>query len=127
MQMTRLNIGCGMTPTEGWRNIDNSPSIRIAKWGPLGSALHKPKLIGRASLDKTRFCQSNNIELADATRHIPADSETVEVIYTSHMLEHLDRDQAGSFMNEARRVLKKNKAPFGLPSRTSGPWSSDIN
>ena len=27
----KINIGCGDTPTKGWRNYDNSWSVRLAK------------------------------------------------------------------------------------------------
>jgi predicted SAM-dependent methyltransferase len=104
--MNRLNIGCGMTPTAGWRNLDNSLSIRIAKWGPLGSILHKIGLISTPSLNNIRFCQANNIEWADASKRIPADPNSIEIIYSSHMLEHLDRVEATSFLREAHKVLK---------------------
>jgi predicted SAM-dependent methyltransferase len=106
--MNRLNIGCGMTPTKGWRNLDNSLSIRIAKWGLLGILLHKFRLISTPSLNNIKFCQSNKIEWADATRYIPASTESVDVLYTSHMLEHLDRDEASAFLKEAKRVLRSN-------------------
>ena len=33
--MTRVNVGCGMTPTRGWRNFDNSPSLKLARHGTL--------------------------------------------------------------------------------------------
>jgi len=104
--MNRLNIGCGMTPTKGWRNLDNSLSIRIAKWGPLGFFLYKLGLISAPSMDNIRFCQSNNIEWADAARNIPASTDSIDVLYTSHMLEHLDRGEASSFLQEANRVLR---------------------
>ena len=27
----KINIGCGRTPTEGWRNFDNTLAIRLAR------------------------------------------------------------------------------------------------
>jgi SAM-dependent methyltransferase len=37
---------------------------------------------------------------------IPFDSNSVDVVYHSHVLEHLDRDVAKSFLAEVYRVLK---------------------
>ncbi|CAA9217761.1 MAG: hypothetical protein AVDCRST_MAG93-305, partial [uncultured Chloroflexia bacterium] len=35
---------------------------------------------------------------------------TVDILYSSHMLEHLDRDSARRFLHEAYRVLKPGGA-----------------
>ena len=106
--MNRLNIGYGITPTKGWRNLDNSLSIRIAKWGPLGFFLHQLGLISTSTMGYISFCQKNNIEWADASHSIPASNNSIDVIYTCHMLEHLDRNEATSFLLEAKRVLRLN-------------------
>ncbi len=48
--MVRINIGCGATSAPGWVNLDNSWTIRLAKWpaavrllsrvGPLSETLY---------------------------------------------------------------------------------------
>jgi predicted SAM-dependent methyltransferase len=40
-------------------------------------------------------------------RRIPHADGSVDVVYTSHMVEHLDRDEAMQFLREARRVLRR--------------------
>jgi predicted SAM-dependent methyltransferase len=52
------------------------------------------------------YCRANNINFADARRHIPHPSSSVAVVYASHMLEHLDRRDADAFLVEAYRVLE---------------------
>jgi len=47
---------------------------------------------------------------ADATKGIPLPDNSVEVLYTSHMVEHLDRDEIRTFLKEAIRVL----IPLGI-------------
>lgn len=42
----------------------------------------------------------------DATRGIPLTDESCEVVYHSHMLEHLRRDAVGPFLRDCRRVLR---------------------
>lgn len=49
--------------------------------------------------------KDNGIRPGDAT-DIRAPDGSVEVLYTSHMLEHLDQHEAGKFLAEAKRVLK---------------------
>jgi ubiquinone/menaquinone biosynthesis C-methylase UbiE len=78
----RINLGCGKSPTEGWVNYDNSPRVRFRiGWG-----------------------RNAHIRYANALR-LPHPDNSVDVIYSSHMLEHLDRSQANRFMREALRVL----------------------
>jgi predicted SAM-dependent methyltransferase len=102
----RVNIGCGTTPTSGWENFDNSWSLKLSKRPLLTALLYKLKAIDPPQMRYIAFCRENNINWADATRKIPLPDASVELLYSSHMLEHLDRDEARSFLTEARRVLK---------------------
>jgi predicted SAM-dependent methyltransferase len=103
---TRLNIGCGRSPTPGWINYDNSPSVWMARWPILASLLARLGLIDQHALAFVAFCRSYRIRHADAARRIPHGTGTVDAIYASHVLEHLDRVEAQGFLAECRRVLK---------------------
>ncbi|MBA3480342.1 MAG: methyltransferase domain-containing protein, partial [Pirellulales bacterium] len=50
---------------------------------------------------------SPDVIALDATKGLPFESNTVDVCYSSHVLEHLSREEATSFIGEQRRVLKK--------------------
>ena len=102
----RINIGCGMTPTVGWRNYDNSLSVKLANRPFLYAALAATGFISRPQREFIGFCKTHDIHWADAVRRIPHDDGEVDVVYSSHMLEHLDREQAIQFIVEARRVLR---------------------
>ncbi|MBN2218315.1 MAG: methyltransferase domain-containing protein [Pirellulales bacterium] len=102
--MSRLNVGCGGTPTPGWKNYDNSWSVRLARWpvvamlfGKLGGFRESRKFIA--------VVKQSGIRWADATRRIPEPDRSADVLYSSHMVEHLNKDQAMRFLKEARRVL----------------------
>lgn len=101
----RINVGCGMTPTKGCLNFDNSFSIRLSAYPGLSNILHKMKFIDQSQMQYIRFCREHNIGWADATTRIPVPDNSVEVLYSSHMFEHLDRREAAMFLAEARRVL----------------------
>jgi predicted SAM-dependent methyltransferase len=103
---TRLNIGCGRSPTPDWINYDNSPSVWLARWPMLAELAARLGLIDRHALEFVAFCRSHRIRHADAARRIPHADATVDAIYSSHMLEHLDRVEAQAFLAECRRVLK---------------------
>jgi len=102
----RINIGCGQTPTHGWRNFDNSLSLRLSKIPLLPDLLQKLGLIEDSQRQFIRFASENDIEYGDATDGLPIKDESVDVLYTSHMLEHLDKNEAKRFLREAFRILR---------------------
>lgn len=102
-----INVGCGVTPTPGWENYDNSPSVFFAQ-SPLFFFLAKSLgFLAPENLELIQIAKRYQIRLANATKHLPLESESVDAIYTCHMLEHLDRQEAVAFLGEAYRVLKK--------------------
>jgi predicted SAM-dependent methyltransferase len=106
----RVNIGCGMTPTVGFENFDNSFSLKLSRYPLISTFLYKLKIISTRQMEYVRFCQTNNIKFADAKAHIPLPDESVSILYSSHMLEHLDRLEAGLFLMEVKRVLRSGGA-----------------
>ncbi|HTP29872.1 MAG TPA: methyltransferase domain-containing protein [Anaeromyxobacteraceae bacterium] len=104
--MLRVNVGCGGTPTPGWINFDNSLSVLIAS-APGASWL--TALLRRTRGDFVRKAKTNGIRWASATK-LPLADASAEVVYTSHMLEHMEKIAARRFLAEARRVL----APRGV-------------
>jgi predicted SAM-dependent methyltransferase len=101
----RVNVGCGQTPTTGWRNFDNSPSVRLAKIPLVPQILVRCGFIDSPQYAFIRFARDHAIEYGDATRALPLAPGSVEVLYSSHMVEHLDHQEALSFLKEAMRVL----------------------
>lgn len=101
-----INVGCGMSPTPGWTNFDNSWSIRIARIAILVSMMQKLKLLDASQIKYIKFAIQNKIHWADAVTKLPLADASVDVLYTSHMLEHLERSKVDSFLSEAKRVLK---------------------
>jgi predicted SAM-dependent methyltransferase len=100
----RVNVGCGTTPTPGWLNVDNSPAVRIAALpGPIRSFVGR--FVGAQSREFITVAAAHGITWADSARRLPLESGTAEVVYSSHMLKHLDRVEALSFLSEAMRVL----------------------
>jgi predicted SAM-dependent methyltransferase len=104
----RLNVGCGATPTPGWVNYDNSISTRLAEWPDLTSLLGRLGLLSEQQKKFISAVKQKGIRYADAVKRIPEPDHSVDVLYSCHMLEHLDRREAALFLEEARRVLVKN-------------------
>lgn len=103
--MIKINVGCGQTPIDGWNNFDNSMSVLLAKHPFLLFIARKLKLLGKTQEGFILTVLKHNIKYADATRHIPEPNNSVEALYTSHMIEHLDFESIALFFKETRRVL----------------------
>jgi len=95
-----------MSPTPGWMNFDNSWSIRVARIPILVFIIKKLKIINSSQLNYIHFAIENEIHWADAVTKLPLPDASVEVLYTSHMIEHLERKKVDNFLSEAKRVLK---------------------
>lgn len=103
--LVRVNIGCGRTPTPGFLNFDNSMSVKLAHRPLLVRFLSLLGLLGEEQLNFVAFARKGSIRWADAIRRIPLEDGSVELVYSSHMLEHFDRREARQFLAEVKRVL----------------------
>ena len=104
--VVRINVGCGTTPTNGWVNFDNSPIVRVARWPMLVRVLSAARLLRRQSREFAWVANRTEIRFANAARRIPCADGAADALYSSHMIEHLDRAGAKAFLLEARRVLR---------------------
>jgi SAM-dependent methyltransferase len=101
----RVNVGCAMSPTPGWRNFDNSPSLVLARNRFLNFCAEKLGLVSEEQRKFIQFAREHRLERADATRKLPLADQTADVLYSSHTLEHMDQREALAFLAEAKRVL----------------------
>ena len=103
--MIILNLGCGTqtSPAPEVINIDWSIALRIRRNRSLRAIAPIVMRGGRLMRFKKL---PDNIKVWDLSRGIPFDSDTIDAVYHSHMLEHLDRDVARQFLLECKRVLK---------------------
>jgi SAM-dependent methyltransferase len=102
----KVNVGCGLTPTPGWLNFDNSLSVRIARWPLLPGALRALRLATASSAGLAKMGRDGNVRFANAAARIPCAAGSADAVYSSHMIEHLDRAEALAFLGEVRRVLQ---------------------
>lgn len=103
-----LNIGCGNKPIVGWINIDNSPAIKLANRPRLYFLLKALGILNANQIKFVEWNKSNKIVFADITKDIPVAAGKARIIYTSHMLEHLSREDAFNFLLNAREKLSPN-------------------
>jgi SAM-dependent methyltransferase len=91
------NLGCGTRTHPSVVNVDWSIHLRLRKLGLARVAGSRAEKI-RALPD--------TIVVHDLRKGIPAEDGTADVVFHSHLLEHIDREDAPAFMAEVRRVLK---------------------
>lgn len=94
----RLNLGCGGQTPAGWVNVDYALGARLAKV-PLFKSLNRR--FGLFALD-----WDDRIRLHDLRKPFPWPTGSVDIIYSSHTLEHLSRSEGDLFLAECARVLK---------------------
>lgn len=94
----KLNLGCGAIRPQGWINTDSSLNMLVQRIPLLRTVL--PKLLHRRVYESGSVVYMN---LAKPWARFAADS--VDVVYSSHVLEHLPMHSAALFLDEAFRCL----------------------
>ncbi len=98
--MKKLNLGCGLEAPAGWINLDGSWSAFVAKSAVL-------KVLFRLFGQDQIAGWSRNVCFHDLRKHLPFKQGEMDAVYSSHVLEHLYRDEALELLKECERVLKK--------------------
>lgn len=102
---TILNLGCGTRTSTDTVNIDWSIHLRLHR-SRLGRLLAPVWLRGYR---RDAFSGlSGHVVVHDLRKGIPAETGTVDAVYHSHVLEHIDRENVTAFLVEVHRVLKPN-------------------
>ena len=99
----KLNIGCGTATSENWINIDKSLNIYLSKFSRLKKLMFRLRIISK-EVYEARW--SGTYLRRDVTRGLPFESNTIDFIYSSHLLEHMINPKALHFLEECYRVLK---------------------
>lgn len=103
MSLKILNLGCGTKTHSELINIDWSIYAWLKKHRFLCALV---KLLSNSSRLKTLNALPDNIIFHDLSKGIPFPNDSIDVVYHSHFMEHLDRDIVNDFLQEVRRVLK---------------------
>lgn len=100
---TILNLGCGNRTSPAMVNIDFSIYLRVRQ---NKVAAEVAKRVLRGTRREQFVSLDDNIVVHDLRLGIPAEDASVDAVYHSHVLEHIDRDVVGAFLREVHRVLK---------------------
>lgn len=92
-QLVKVNIGCGLSGTAGWHNLDNSPTITLSRL-PFGQKLFKTPV------------WPADVRRHDVSKGLPFKTETVKYIYSSHTFEHFTYEASLRLAAECFRTLE---------------------
>jgi predicted SAM-dependent methyltransferase len=90
-----LNYGAAWDAPEDWLNIDASPVLRFERMPLLGRLYTK---------NAERF--PANVEYGDVVKGVKLADDSVDLAFSSHVLEHLAREDSEKAVRETFRVLK---------------------
>ncbi|HXX13945.1 MAG TPA: methyltransferase domain-containing protein [Candidatus Eremiobacteraceae bacterium] len=94
----RLNLGCGLLAHPDWVNVDGSWNARLAKYPLLRKTL---SLLHILPAGKAGMPWSRNLFIHDIRKPLPFPDCSADVVYASHVLEHLYREQGEKLIREA--------------------------
>jgi predicted SAM-dependent methyltransferase len=115
----KVNLGAGLDVAAGWLNIDGSLNALIAAapaWlHPLAYRLSG----ARQFYAEEAYCEilrDNTFLHHNLIYGIPLPDQSVHFVYSSHLLEHLDRSTGRQLLEECWRILRPGGvARFGVP------------
>jgi SAM-dependent methyltransferase len=110
-ETVKVNFGSSLVVVDGWFNVDASPHVLFAQWPkPFLALMYKVS-------NATNWCGERDNYLRQLTQNrfvhhnleygLPFATESVDYIFSSHVLEHFRRDLAERILADAYRVLKK--------------------
>jgi hypothetical protein len=94
----RLNVGSGPVTADAWINIDGSWQARLA--GQRWLARIASRVCG---IEVGHW--PHGIKYRNVKRGLGYDDGSIAVVYASHLLEHLYREEALRFLRDIRRAL----------------------
>lgn len=99
MKTIKLNLGCGSVRPEGWINTDSSLNANMQRIPVLGKLF-------RNIMGTVKYNDANITYMNLNKRWAAFDNDTVDVVYASHLFEHLSLKSADLFLKESLRCLK---------------------
>ena len=96
----KLNLGCGPQVPDSWLNVDYALGAKFMKV-PFFRALNKKVRLFDLDWDE-------KIYLHDLTKKFPWADSSIDIVYSSHTLEHFSKEHGRRFIHECHRVLRNN-------------------
>jgi predicted SAM-dependent methyltransferase len=103
-QVNKLNLGCGPYNTpKGWINLDGSWNARLSKYPVLRFILRALGVLLAQAHDTP---WPSDVFVHDLRKPLPFQDDSMDVVYSSHTLEHLHLEEAKRLLTQCFRVLR---------------------
>jgi SAM-dependent methyltransferase len=102
----RLHLGCFDRPISGWINTDITPHIWLSRIPGLATLLWR---LGRLSDERHEQHGRGVFRLVrymNVAKRFPYPDNSFDAVFSSHMLEHLYREDAERCLSEIHRTLR---------------------
>ena len=104
-----VNLGCGLHCLPNWVNIDGSlTSLLSTKNTLLNKFIYR--LAGSSAYyefkEYNKIVSENSLHWYDLSNNVPFYENSVDVVYSSHFLEHLNKDDGYLFLENIYNSLK---------------------
>lgn len=102
----KLRFGAFDQSVDGWLNTDVTPHIWIAKVPLLAFVMNKLGLMSLSRYQQHKEKVFSNLKYLDLTKPLPFSTDSIEAIFSSHVLERLFMDEVENLISDIFRVLK---------------------
>lgn len=100
-KIVKINIGSGPDGREDWINLDWGVLPLLGKIGWLSKLLVKVKIFPK----NYSVSWPKSLRLVDCRKKLPFKDKSVDFIYSSHFIEHLQRYRTVELLQECKRIL----------------------
>ncbi len=97
--MIKLNLGCGAVRPDGWINADSSLNANLQRIPVIG------KMVNRF-FNTVEYDNSNVVYMNVNKPWSAYKDNSVDIVYSSHMFEHLSLKSSELYLKESFRCLK---------------------
>jgi len=107
--LVRVNLGSALVVAPGWIHVDASPNVLLAGRGRILQAVAYRLIGSQTQLDYGEYRRRLNqyrFVYHDLAYGIPFPDSSVDFLYSSHFLEHLEPTVARRVLKECHRVLR---------------------
>ena len=94
--MLNVQYGCGLSCPDRWQNFDSSPRLRLERLPGFAGII---RAFGRALFP-------TGARYGDIVKGLPIADGSVDALYCSHVLEHLDRESIETALANSIAILK---------------------
>jgi SAM-dependent methyltransferase len=102
----KLHLGCFDQVYEGWINTDITPHLFVARIPGLAFCIKSLGLMSAQRYEQHKRGVFRKVYYLDVTKRFPLSDQSVDWVFSSHMLEHLTPSKAACCVKEVFRVLK---------------------